>query len=157
MMRIRRSVAISAAILLAVSLLAPGGGAQTSSPPATGTQPASAKPPFNPEQLEQVVAPITLYPDPVIAQIFLASTYPIEVVQAARFVKANPNLKGDALNEALKKEPWDDSVKSLLTLPQVLAMMDENLDWTQKLGAAFLGQQKETMDAVQRLRARGRR
>ena len=112
-MGIRRFVAISTAILVMVSLLAPSGGAQTtggaptsgaaaSSPPATGgTQTATAKPPFKPEELEQIVAPIALYPDPLIAQIFMASTYPIEVVQAARFVKANANLKGDALNEAL--------------------------------------------------------
>ena len=87
----------------------------------------------------------------------MASTYPLEVVQAARFVKDNPNLKGDQLDETLKDQTWDDSVKSLVSFPQVLTLMDGKLDWTQKLGDAVLDQQKELMDAVQRLRARARR
>jgi hypothetical protein len=110
--------------------------------------------PFKPEELEQIVAPIALYPDPLVAQVLMASTYPIEVVQAARFVKANPKLTEAALNEELKKYDWDDSVKSLVSFPQILALMDEKLDWMQKLGDAFLDQKKETMDAIQRLRAR---
>jgi hypothetical protein len=109
---------------------------------------------FKPEELEQLVAPIALHPDPLLAQVLMASTYPLEVVQAARFVKENPNLKGDQLNEALKQHPWDDSVKSLVTFPQVLTMMNDKLDWLQKLGDAFLSQQQELMAAVQRLRAR---
>jgi hypothetical protein len=117
-------------------------------------QPSGSATPFKAEELEQIVAPIALHPDPLLAQILMASTYPLEVVQAARFVKQNPSLKGDALNEALKKETWDDSVKSLVTFPQVLTMMNEKLDWTQKLGDAVLAQQKELMAAVQRLRAR---
>jgi uncharacterized protein DUF3300 len=121
------------------------------------TAPAQQNPlpaPFKAEELDQLVAPIALYPDPLLAQILMASTYPLEVVQAARFAKENPNLKGDQLNEALKEQNWDDSVKSLVSFPQVLAMMDAKLDWTQKLGDGFLAQQKEVMDAVQRLRAR---
>jgi hypothetical protein len=110
--------------------------------------------PFNAEQLDQLAAPIALYPDPLVAQILMASTYPLEVVQAARFVKQNPGLTSAQLDEELKYQTWDDSVKSLVTFPQVLDMMDSKLDWTQKLGDAFLGQQKELMDAVQRLRAR---
>jgi hypothetical protein len=117
-------------------------------------QPSASPPPFKPEELEQIVAPIALYPDPLIAQIFMASTYPLEVVQAARFAKANPNLKGDALNEELKKQTWDDSVKSLVSFPQVLEMMDNQLEWMQKLGDAVLAQQKDTMGAIQRLRAK---
>jgi Protein of unknown function (DUF3300) len=109
---------------------------------------------FKPEELEQIAAPIALYPDPLVAQILMASTYPLEVVQAARFAKANASLKGAQLDDALKKEPWDDSVKSLVAFPQVLTMMNEKLDWTQNLGDAFLGQQKELMDSVQRLRAK---
>ena len=101
-----------------------------------------------------MAAPIALYPDPLLAQVLMASTYPLEIVQAARFVKDNPNLKGDQLDEKLKDQTWDDSVKSLVVFPQVLALMDEKLDWTQKLGDAFLAQQKELLDAVQRLRAR---
>ncbi len=109
---------------------------------------------FKPEELEQIAAPIALYPDPLVAQILMASTYPLEVVQAARFAKANEKLKGAQLDDALKKETWDDSVKSLVSFPQVLTMMNEKLDWTQNLGDAFLGQQKEIMVAIQRLRAK---
>ncbi|HEY7518831.1 MAG TPA: DUF3300 domain-containing protein [Methylomirabilota bacterium] len=118
--------------------------------------PSSAQdaPRFKPEELEQLVAPVALHPDPLLVQVLMASTYPLEVVQAARFVKDNPNLKGDQLNEALKQHQWDDSVKSLTTFPQVLTMMNDKLDWLQKLGDAFLGQQQELMAAVQRLRAR---
>src|SRR5262245_3116955 len=99
--------------------------------------------PFKPEELDQLVAPIALHPDPLLAQILMASTYPLEIVQAARFVKDNPNVKGDQLNEALKQYPWDDSVKSLTTFPPVLAAMDAKIDWTQKIGDAFLAQQKD--------------
>ena len=109
---------------------------------------------LKPEELEQIVAPIVQYSDPLVAQIFMASTYPLEVVQAARFAKANPSLKGDALDKELKKRNWDDSVKALVSFPQVLEMMDSQLDWTQKLGDAFLAQQTETLAAVQRVRAK---
>ena len=87
--------------------------------------------PFKPEELDQLVAPIALHPDPLLAQILMASTYPLEIVQAARFVKENPNLKGDQLGEALKQYPWDDSVKSLVYFPQVVTLMSEKLDWLQ--------------------------
>ena len=122
-------------------------------PPATAPT-TSAGTPFKAEELEQLVAPIALYPDSLLAQILMASTYPLEVVQAARFMKENPNLTGAQLNQALQEKTWDDSVKSLTTFPQVLATMDSKLEWTQKVGDAFLAQQKELMDAIQRLRAR---
>ena len=109
---------------------------------------------FKPEELEQIVAPIALHPDALLAQVLMASTYPLEIVEAARFVQANPNLKGDQLNQALQQYTWDDSVKSLASFPQVLGMMNEKLDWLQKLGDAFLAQQQDLMAAVQRLRAR---
>jgi hypothetical protein len=117
-------------------------------------QPGGDAPPFTREQLEQIVAPIALYPDPLVAHIMMASTYPLEVIQAARFAKANPSLKDTALNDELKKYTWDDSVKALVSFPQVLEMMDKQLEWMQKLGDAVLAQQKETMDAIQRLRAK---
>jgi hypothetical protein len=119
-------------------------------------QPPVAARPFGPEELEQIAAPIALYPDPLLAQVLMAATYPLEVVMAARFVQANPTLKGDALDQALAGQNWDDSVKSLVTFPQILNMMNENLAWTQKLGDASLGQQQELMEAIQRLRARAR-
>jgi hypothetical protein len=121
--------------------------------PLLAQQPVAARP-FTAEELEQIAAPIALYPDPLLAQVLMAATYPLEVVMAARFVQANPALKGEALNEALTGQSWDDSVKSLVTFPQILTMMNENLAWTQKLGDASLGQQQELMEAIQRLRAR---
>jgi len=125
-------------------------------PLATGAQPprSAGSRPFKPEELEQIVAPIVQYPDPLLAQIFMASTYPLEVIQAARFAKDHPSLKGDALNEELKKYKWDDSVKALVSFPQVLELMDSQLEWMQKLGDAFLAQQKDTKDAIQRVRAK---
>lgn len=109
---------------------------------------------FKQEELDQLLAPIALYPDALLAQILMASTYPLEVIQAARWAKANPNLKGTQLENALLQQPWDPSVKSLAAFPQVLTMMSEKLDWTQKLGDAFLARQKDVMDTVQKLRAK---
>ncbi len=109
-------------------------------------------PPFKPEEIEALVAPIALYPDSLLSQVLMASTYPLEIVQAARWVKANPNVKGDAAVKAVESQTWDVSVKSLVAFPQVLEPMNEKLDWTQKLGDAFLADQKAVLDAVQRLR-----
>jgi uncharacterized protein DUF3300 len=118
-------------------------------------QPSSADPrPFKPEELEQIVGPIALYADSLLAQIFTASTNPLEVIQAARFAKANPSLKGDALNEELKKYNWNNSVKALVSSPQILELMDSRLAWMQALGHAVRTQRKDTMDAVHRLRAK---
>jgi uncharacterized membrane protein YgcG len=123
--------------------------------PAVNSAPQSAQQaPFKQEELEQLVAPIALYPDALLAQVLMASTYPIEVVQAARWAKSNPTLSGTALENAMQNEPWDPSVKSLTAVPQVLEMMEQKLDWTHRLGDAFLGQQGEVMQAVQRLRAK---
>src|SRR5262249_25274461 len=109
---------------------------------------------FKQEELDQLLAPIALYSDALLAQILMASTYPLEVIQAERWAKANPHLKGTQLENALQQQPWDPSVKSLTAFPQVLTMMSEKLDWTQKLGDAFLAQQKDVMDTVQKLRAK---
>jgi len=107
---------------------------------------------FKQEELDQLLAPIALYPDDLLTQILMASTYPLEVVQAERWAKQNKSLKGDALKAALEKQPWDASVKALVPFPDVLTMMSEKLEWTQKLGDAFLAQQKDVMDTVQKLR-----
>lgn len=109
-------------------------------------------PAFKAEEIEALVAPIALYPDSLLSQVLMASTYPLEVVQAARWVKANPNVKGEAAVKAVENETWDVSVKSLVAFPQALEPMNEKLDWTQKLGDAFLADQKAVLDAVQRLR-----
>ena len=115
-------------------------------------QPPQAGKSFKQEELDQLLAPIALYPDDLLAQVLMASTYPLEVVQAARWSKANPDVKEQALKEAMQAQPWDPSVKALTTVPQVLQMMNEKLDWTQKLGDAFLAQQEEVMITVQALR-----
>jgi hypothetical protein len=110
--------------------------------------------PLNNAQLEQLVAPIALHPDPLLSQMLMASTYPTEIVQAARWVRENSTLSGQALQDAVQKQPWDPSVKALTAVPQTLEMMSEKLDWTQRLGDAFLAQQEQLLAAVQRLRQR---
>jgi hypothetical protein len=126
---------------------------QTTAAPG-GAAVAPAKKTFSQQELDQLAAPIALYPDALLAQIFMASTYPLEVVQAARWVKANPKVTGKALEDAMAKQSWDPAVKSLTSVPQVLQQMNEKLDWTQKLGDAFLAQQGDLMDTVQSLRAK---
>ena len=116
------------------------------------TPPAVEQAKFTQAQLEQLVAPIALHPDTLLAQILSASTYPIEIVQAQRWVDAHDPMKGVTLEEALKSQPWDPSVKALCGFPTVLKQMSENLDWTRDLGDAFLGQKADLMDTVQRMR-----
>lgn len=145
-------VATSLLAFLQASLLA-----QAPAPTAPATTTPASQPAFKPEELEQLVAPIALYPDALMAQILMASTYPLEVVMAARWVKANTQLKGDALKKEAEKQSWDETIKELVLFPTVLNMMSEKLDWTQKLGDAFLSQQKDVMDAAQRLRAKAQK
>ena len=131
--------------------------AQTSPPPPASTTAAPAAPAgktFSQEQLEQLVAPIALHPDSLLAQMLMASTYPLDIVMADRWVKANPKVKDKALEDAMQKQPWDPNVKGLTAVPQALAMMSEKLEWTQQLGDAFLAQRQELMASVQKLRAK---
>jgi hypothetical protein len=109
---------------------------------------------FTEGELAALLAPIALYPDNVVAQILMASTYPVEIIEAHRWLQKNKQLKGDELAAAAQKQDWEDSVKSLVAAPEVLKMMDENLAWMQKIGDAFLSQQKDVFDMVQTLRAR---
>jgi hypothetical protein len=125
---------------------------QPAPPAAAASAPASA--PLKQEELDQLLAPIALYPDALIAQILMASTYPLEVVEAARWTKANPNLKEKELETALQSQTWEASVKALTVVPQVLKQMNENLAWTQKLGDAFLADQKTVLATVQSLRSK---
>jgi hypothetical protein len=115
-------------------------------------EPAAPAKTFSTEQLEQLVAPIALYPDSLLTQVLMGSTYPLEIVQAARWVQKNPKMEPDKLEAALKDQTWDPSVKSLCGFGDVLKRMNDNLDWTQDLGDAFLGQQSQVMDAVQNMR-----
>jgi hypothetical protein len=106
------------------------------------------------EQIDQLTAPIALYTDTLLAQVLIASTYPAEVAEAAQWAKQNANVKGAALDSALEQQSWDPSVKALVQVPTVLEQMNARMDWTQKLGDAFLAQQTEVMDSIQRLRQR---
>lgn len=120
--------------------------------PALAERGSAATVEWTTERLEQLVAPIALYSDGVLAQVLMASTYPLEIVQAARWVAKNPKLEGAPLEQALKGQDWDPSVKSLCGLRDVLERMNENLDWTQDLGDAFLAEKAKLMDAVQNMR-----
>ncbi len=129
---------------------APRAQAPAEPPPQAAEEPAYAQ--QTPEQLQQLVAPIALYPDSLVAQILAASTFPEEVVEADRFVQDHPDLKGDALAQAVDKQPWDPSVKALTAFPSVLGNMDKNLSWTSSLGDAYYNQEPDVMDAVQVMR-----
>jgi Protein of unknown function (DUF3300)/Chaperone of endosialidase len=138
-------------IALAIMVFAPlGANAQTS----TALAAASDTQLMKPAELDQLVAPIALYPDSLLAQVLMASAYPLDIVQAERWLEANKNLAGDQLKAAVDKQPWDESIKSLVATPSVLQMMSEKLDWTEKLGDAVVAQQADVMDAIQRLRAK---
>src|SRR6202790_1653563 len=115
-----------------------------------GSQPQYAT--QTPEQLQQLVAPIALYPDSLVAQVLAAATFPEQVVEADRWVQAHPDLKGEELGQAVDQQPWDPSVKALAAFPSVLGNMDKNLSWTSSLGDAYYNQQQDVMDAVQVMR-----
>jgi Protein of unknown function (DUF3300) len=128
--------------------------AQSPAPSSVPPAAASDQQLLKPAELDALVAPIALYPDTLLAEVLMASTYPVEVVQADRWANANKNLKEDQLKAAVDKQGWDNSVKALIATPSVLTMMSTKLDWTQKIGDAFLAQQADVMDAVQRLRGK---
>jgi hypothetical protein len=127
--------------------------AATSTMASADTAPA----PLSAGEVDALVAPVALYPDQLLAKVFIASTYPLEIVEAARWVGRNGGLKGSALDNAIAKQSWDDSVKSLARVPVVVKMMNDRIDWTQKLGDAFLAQQEDVMRSVQRLRAQAQK
>jgi hypothetical protein len=130
---------------------------QDTQPPPQAVPGAAPAPPYtqqSPEQLQQLVAPIALYPDSLVAQILAASTFPEQIVEADRWVQEHQDLKGDALGQAVDQQPWDPSVKALTAFPSVLGNMDKNLAWTSSLGDAYYNQQQDVMDAVQVMRQR---
>jgi hypothetical protein len=147
-MIVTRSLAILCASLLIAQ--GPYGFAQQapSGPQGQPQQPLSAG------QLDSLVAPIALFPDPILSQVLVASTYPLEVVEAGRWLKQNSNLSGKALADAAATQPWDASVQALVLIPDALSRLDQNINWTSDLGNAFLAQQQDVMDAVQRMRQR---
>ncbi len=141
---------VFAAMVVAVGTLPAPISALAAPPPAA---PAATEK-FSVEQLDALLAPIALYPDPLLAQVLMASAYPVQIVQAQRWLDdpVHKSLSGAALERALQAENWDPSVKSLVPFPQVLSMMSAQLDWTQQLGYAISTQEKDVMDSVQRLR-----
>jgi hypothetical protein len=108
------------------------------------------------DQLDSLVAPIALYPDPMLAQVLAASTYPLEIIQLQQWLEKNPTLKDKALADAVMKQPWDPSVQALAGLPEVVKRLANDVQWTADLGNAFLAQQSDVMDAVQRMRKKAK-
>ena len=157
------TLALASAMLVATGWARQAAPARPAAPapagPATAPAGASAadKPLLKAQELEQLVAPIALYPDALLTQLLMASTYPLEIVQADRWAKAHKDLKGAQLTAQLENEDWDPSVKSLVNFPDVLAMMSENLDTTIKIGDAFLAQQADVLASVQVLRAKAQK
>jgi hypothetical protein len=120
-------------------------------------QPAELPPPgqaLAPDQLDDLVAPVALYPDPLVSQILVASTYPLELVQALQWLQRNPGLTGAALTQAAEQQNWDPSIQALVIFPDLVKRLNQDITWTTNLGNAFLGQQADVMDAVQRMRAK---
>lgn len=156
MHRLARTLLIFACLLsnvdlcLAADATQPAGQVVTSS----ASQVSGAAPQLSPDQLNQMVAPIALYPDALVAQILGAATYPTEVVEADRWMQQHANLKGQALAQEVDQQPWDPSVKALTQFPSVLANMDGNLSWTSSLGEAYMSGSQQVLDAVQVMRRR---
>jgi len=147
----RRLVAVGCALLLALD----GGatlGQETTEAPKPTAAPEDEAPKIPPEQLDSLVAPIALYPDSLLAQTLVASTYPLEIVQLQQWLEKNDTLKDKALVDAVAKQPWDPSVQSMAAFPEVVKRLADDIQWTTDLGNAFLAQQSDTMDAVQRMR-----
>jgi uncharacterized membrane protein YgcG len=141
--------------VLSVAFLSPGYPivlAQETQP--QSTPPAEEAPKIPNDQLDSLVAPIALYPDPLLSQTLVASTYPLEVIQLQQWMEKNKNLKGKALTDAVEKQNWDPSIQAMAALPDVVKLLADSIAWTSDLGNAFLAQQADVMDAVQRMRAK---
>ena len=150
-LRMTRQAGVVAALLGIPFLMT----AQVQSPaPVSGQQAPVQAQMLAPAQLDDVVAPIALYPDPLLSQVLVASTYPLEVVEAQQWLQRNGNLKGQQLTDAARQQNWDASVQAMVAFPDVLTMLNQDVHWTTALGNAFLAQQSDVMAAVQRMRAR---
>ncbi len=151
----RQILACVLALALLLPVLPQTLSAQEQEQDAQSTAQSPQAPPYTqqtPEQLQQLVAPIALYPDSLVAQVLAASTFPAEIVEADRWLQANPDLKGDALAQAVDQQSWDPSVKALTAFPSVLGNMDKNISWTSSLGDAYYNQEQNVMDAIQVMR-----
>jgi len=153
----RLGAAIGLTVLLAAALFGQQPLEQPGQLPGDQGAPADQgppPPPLSPQQLDDLVAPIALYPDTILSQILAASTYPIEVVEAQQWLQQNRGLKGQQLLDAAKQQNWDPSVQALVVFPDVLTRLNQDVRWTTDLGNAFLAQQADVMHAVQDLRAK---
>jgi hypothetical protein len=121
-------------------------------PSSSGAGPEANAAKLPPDQLDSLVAPIALYPDPLLAQTLAASTYPLEIIQLQQWLAKNSKLKGQELADAVKKQPWDPSIQAMAGLPEVVKRLADDIQWTTDLGNAFLAQESDVMDAVQRMR-----
>ena len=139
----RATIAVLLTLVAGISVLP----AQQAPPPPPPPDQA-----LSPDQLDDLVAPIALYPDPLLSQLLVAATYPLEVVQAFQWLQRNPGLSGPALTQAAQQQNWDASVQALAVFPDVLKRLNDDVTWTTNLGNAFLAQQQDVMDAVQRMR-----
>ena len=141
-------------VVICVVALLPGDTLADMSPVQAGQTPAAGNTAATipPDQLDSLVAPIALYPDPMLAQVLAASTYPLEIIQLQQWLAKNPGLKDKALADAVAKQPWDPSVQGMAGLPDVVKLLADDIQWTTDLGNAFLAQQSDVMEAVQRMR-----
>ena len=143
-----------AVTIISLALFAPGYPRAWAQQGESQVMPTAEAPKIPNDQLDSLVAPIALYPDQLLAQILAASTYPLEVIQLEQWLKRNPNLKDQALADGVAKQPWDPSVQAMAVFPDVVTRLSANVGWTTNLGNAFLAQQQDVMDAVQRMRAK---
>jgi len=127
--------------------------AQAPAPPAQPSPPAQA---LSPDQLDTLVAPVALYPDALLSQVLVAATYPLEVAEAPQWLQQNRNLQGQQLMAAARQQNWDPSIQALVAFPDVINLLSSNIRWTTDLGNAFLAQQADVMNAVQRMRAQAK-
>ncbi|HUB49184.1 MAG TPA: DUF3300 domain-containing protein [Acetobacteraceae bacterium] len=157
-MALKRSMALLLCSSIALSACAPAyasSEAQYQTPVSGSPQVSNtSSAPLSATQLQQLVAPIALYPDSLLAQVLAASTYPAQVVEAERWITEHPGLKGTALADQVNTQSWDPSVKALTAFPSVLANMNKNLSWTSSLGEAYVNNAQRVMDAVQQMRHR---
>ena len=140
------------AAMICIGVLLPGNALAAQAPQAAAAPAEQSAAKIPAEQLDSLVAPIALYPDPLLSQTLVASTYPLEVIQLQQWLAQHKDLKEKALADAVKKQDWDPSIQSLAALPDAVKLLADNIKWTTDLGNAFLTQQNDVMDAVQRMR-----
>jgi hypothetical protein len=143
-------------VVWALSAKKPTASVKTAQPPTPHEQPAPSQTEQTPQQLQQLVAPIALYPDRLVAQVLAAAAFPEQIVEANRWLQAHPDLTGEAFTQAIDQQPWDSSVKALTALPAVLGNMDKNLSWTSSLGEAYSNEPGTVLDAIQAMRQRAK-